>query len=118
GSRGMSNLRSVLESAVEQNIAVGAVCDLWDKRRDAARDLAKLPADRAFTDYRKLLELKDLDAVLISTTDNWHAQISIDAMNAGLHVYVEKPFTRYLGEAFDVYDTAKRTGKVMQLGTQ
>ncbi len=118
GNRGRSNLRSVLESAAEQNIAVGAVCDLWDKRRDEARDLANLPADRAFTDYRKLLELKDLDAVLISTTDQWHAQIAIDALNAGKHIYVEKPFTRYLGEAFDVYDTVKKTGKVMQLGTQ
>jgi predicted dehydrogenase len=118
GNRGLSNMRAIRASAAQANVTVGAVCDLWDKRRDAAREQAELPAERAFTDYRKLLELDDIDAVVISTTDQWHAQMAIDAMNAGKHVYLEKPFTRYLGEAFDVYDTAKRTGLVMQLGTQ
>ncbi len=118
GSRGMSNLRSVQATAGRTNVTVGAVCDLWDRRRDAARERAELPESRAFTDYRKMLELDDIDAVLISTTDQWHAKISIDAMNAGKHVYIEKPFTRYLGEAFDIYDTAQRTGKILQLGTQ
>lgn len=118
GGRGQSNLRSILAFADEANVTVGAVCDLWDKRAEEGRAKAGLPADRSFTDYRKLLELSDIDAVLISTTDQWHAQISIDAMNAGKDVYCEKPFTRYLPEAFDVYDTAKRTGRTFQLGTQ
>lgn len=118
GSRGLSNLRSVLGSAQENNVEVVAVCDLWSKRRDAGLDRAELPSDRGFIEYRKVLELDDVDAVLISTHDQWHARIAIDAMEAGKDVYVEKPFTRYLGEAFDVYDAAKRTGRIMQLGTQ
>jgi predicted dehydrogenase len=118
GSRGLSNLRAIQSNATESNVVVAAVCDLWDKRVEAGLEQAGLSSDRGFLDYRKLLELADIDAVVISTTDQWHAQMAIDAMNAGKHVYLEKPFTRYLGEAFDVYDTAKRTGLVMQLGTQ
>lgn len=118
GGRGASNMRSILGFAEKANVEVAAVCDLWSKRAEAARERANLPADRCFTDYRKVLELPDIDAVLISTVDQWHARIAIDAMEAGKHVYLEKPFTRYLGEAFDVYDTARRTGKVLQLGTQ
>lgn len=118
GSQGRSNLRTILGNAADSNVAVGAVCDLWDKRREAARKEAELPEERAFTDYRRMLELDDIDAVVVATNDHAHAQIAIDAMNAGKHVYVEKPLTRYLGEAFDVYDTARKTGRVLQLGTQ
>jgi len=118
GSRGLSNLRSILSDAENTNVVVTAVCDLWQKRIDQAREMADVASDRAFLDYRKLLELTDIDAVVISTTDQWHAQMAIDAMEAGKDVYLEKPFTRYLGEAFDVYDTARRTGRILQLGTQ
>ena len=65
-----------------------------------------------------MLERKDIDAVLIATHDPLHAQISIAAMEAGKHVYCEKPLTRYLDEAFKVYETVKRTGKVFQVGSQ
>jgi predicted dehydrogenase len=50
--------------------------------------------------------------------DHWHAPCSIDAMNAGKHVYVEKPMTRYLGEGFDIYDTCQKTKKILQVGSQ
>jgi len=56
--------------------------------------------------------------VTIATVDHWHAQCSLDALNAGKHVYVEKPMTRYLGEAFEVHDTVKKTGKILQVGSQ
>src|SRR5690625_1502865 len=118
GSRGFSNLRSILRFANEANVEVAAVCDLWDKYAERARAEAGLPPERAFRDYRKLLELADIDAVVISTSDQMHARIAIDALNAGKHVYLEKPFTRHLGEAFEVYDTVKKTGKTFQLGTQ
>src|SRR6185436_7700239 len=71
-----------------------------------------------YTDYRKILDRKDIDAVLIATHDVWHAKCSIDSMEAGKHVYCEKPMTRYLGEAFQVADAVKRTGRVFQIGSQ
>ena len=56
--------------------------------------------------------------VFIGTVDHWHAQVAIDAMEAGKHVYCEKPMTRYLDEAFAIYDTVKRTGRKFQVGSQ
>ena len=102
------------------NIVQTAVCDLWSKRTDAAK--AFLEADggkvQTYDDYRKLLEQKDIDAVVIATHDIWHTKISMDALNAGKHVYLEKPMSRYLGEAFELYDTVKKTGKCFQIGSQ
>ncbi len=117
GNQGMAHVRSQKDHAGENNIAQVAVCDLWTKRVEGAK--AYIGGDcQGFDDYRKLLERKDIDAVTIATVDHWHAKTSIDAMEAGKHVYVEKPMTRYLGEAFEVHDTVKRTGKVLQVGSQ
>jgi len=54
----------------------------------------------------------------VAAVDNWHAQVAIDALEAGKHVYGEKPLARYLEEGFRIYDTVKRTGKVFQEGSQ
>lgn len=118
GSQGTAHLKSQQKFAKENNIVQAAVCDVYDKRLQAAQSLLGLSAVDAYKEHQKLLERKDIDAVLIATVDNWHAQISIDAMNAGKHVYCEKPMTRFLGEAFDVYDTARRTGRVYMVGSQ
>lgn len=103
------------------NIVQTAVCDLWSKRMDTAK--AFLEADggakvQTYDDYRKLLEQKDIDAVVIATHDIWHTQLAKDALNAGKHVYLEKPLSRYLGEAFDLFDTVKSTKKCFQVGSQ
>ncbi len=107
--------------------AVGAAaCDLYSVRRDRAYqalDGARAAAGReakveVYEDYRALLDRQDIDAIFIGTVDHWHTQIAIDAMDAGKHVYCEKPMTRYLGEAFQVYDAVKRTGKKFQIGSQ
>jgi len=73
---------------------------------------------QAEKDYRRLLDNQELDAVVVATPEHWHAQVSMHAMDAGKHVYCEKPMTRYLDEAFQLIDTQKRTGKVFQLGIQ
>lgn len=118
GSQGLAHLRSIMGHGNESNSSVVAVCDLWSKRREAARQQANLNENRAFEDYQDMLALEEIDAIVVATADQWHARIAIDAMNAGKHVYLEKPMTRYLGEAFEVYDTAKRTGRTLQIGTQ
>jgi predicted dehydrogenase len=101
----------------ENNLALAAVCDVSRTRVSVARE--SIGGDCAgFLDYRKLLERNDIDAVFCSTVDHWHRKITVDTLNAGKHVYVEKPMTRYLSEAFEIYDTVKKTGKILQAGSQ
>lgn len=118
GSQGMAHIRHQKEHAGENNIAQAAVCDVYEKRLDAARSFLELKPGDAFRDHRKLLERKDIDAVVVATVDNWHADVAVDAMEAGKHVYGEKPLARYLEEGFRMYDTAKRTRRVFQVGSQ
>ena len=56
--------------------------------------------------------------MVVATHDPLHAQITLDSIDSGRHVYCEKPLTRYLGEAFQVYDTVKSSGKIFQVGSQ
>jgi len=118
GSQGMAHVRSQKEHAQENNIAQVAVCDVYQKRLQNARTFLGLSDADAFSDHRKLLERKDIDAVVVATVDNWHAQVGIDSLEAGKHVYGEKPLARYLEEGFQLHDTVKRTGKVFQVGSQ
>jgi predicted dehydrogenase len=115
---GKNHLQGIHEKAQENNTVLAAACDVFNKRRDWAKETAALKDADVVNEYRKILDRKDIDAVLIATHDVWHSQISIDAMNAGKHVYCEKPMTRYLDEAFRVHDTVKKTGKVYQVGSQ
>ncbi len=117
GGQGMYHLRTVRDNADKNNVAIGAVCDLWKKRLENAKTEAG-SNPTTYEDYHKLLEQKDIDAVLCATVDHWHSRISIDAMKAGKHIYVEKPMSRYLPEAWEVHDTVKSTGKIFQVGSQ
>ncbi|HVR35412.1 MAG TPA: Gfo/Idh/MocA family oxidoreductase [Methylomirabilota bacterium] len=118
GSQGMAHIRHQKTHAGANNIVQAAVCDVWQKRLDAARAATGLPESAAFGDHRKLLERNDIDAVVVSTVDNWHAEVAIDAMEAGKHVLGEKPLARYLDEGFRIYDAVRKTGKVFQIGSQ
>jgi predicted dehydrogenase len=118
GKQGMAHVTSQKKFAQDNNIAQVAVCDLYQKHLDQARTVTGVTEADAFRDHRKLLERKDIDAVVVAPVDNWHAQITIDALEAGKHVFCEKPMTRYLTEAFQVYDTVKKTGKVYVIGSQ
>jgi predicted dehydrogenase len=104
--------------AQDNNITQVAVCDVYQRHLDAARKATGVGEADAFIDYRKLLERKDIDAVIVAPIDPWHAQMSIDSLEAGKHVFCEKPMARYLAEAFAVYDTVKRTGKTYVIGSQ
>ena len=115
---GQNHVLGLREKSGENNIVVAAACDVFNKRRDFAGQKAGLKSTDLFADYRRLLERKDLDAVLIATHDPWHARMAIDSLEAGKHVYCEKPLSRYLGEAFKIEEAVKRTGKVFQVGSQ
>ena len=73
---------------------------------------------QVYVDYREMLEKDELDAVSIATPDHWHHRQIIDALTKGLHVYCEKPMTKTVEEAVNVYQTWKQSGKVMQVGVQ
>ncbi len=110
----------------EYNAFGAAACDLFLNRREQAkasleeaRDAKGLQGEvKAYEDYRALLDDPAIDAVFIGTVDHWHARIAMDAMEAGKHVYCEKPITRYLDEAFAVHDAVLKTGKKFQIGSQ
>ncbi|MGP0068738.1 MAG: Gfo/Idh/MocA family protein [Isosphaeraceae bacterium] len=97
-----------------------AVCDV-DKthaeRAKADRRIGKGKAD-IYGDYRKLLDRKDIDAVIIGTPDHWHTRICIDALRAGKDVYCEKPMTLTIDEGKKLGQVVKETGRVVQVGTQ
>lgn len=71
----------------------------------------------AYNDYRKILERKDIDAVMIATPDHWHTKIAVEAMLAGKDVYCEKPLTLTIDEGKLIEKVVKETGKVFQVGT-
>ncbi len=99
-----------------------AVCDIWEKwnRRRAARLLRKYGHDvNEYLDYRDMLaNEKDLDGVIVATPDFWHHTHAIAAMEAGIHVYCEKEMSNTLANARKMIETARRTGKLLQIGHQ
>ena len=115
GGQGQAHVRSMKGHKGESNLAQVAVCDVSKSRMDQAEGIIGEKVAR-YEDHRKLIEDKDIDAVCIATVDHWHTPCSVDAMNAGKDVYVEKPMTRYLTEAWEIQDTCKRTGRLVQVG--
>ena len=116
---GGSHLRNLVGPDMKNdNVEVVAVCDLWESIRLKAQKTAQLPDSAVYTDYRRLLENKDIDAVVVATPDHWHGRIGLDALLANKHLYIEKPMTRRLDEAFKLYDAAKETGLHVQVGSQ
>jgi len=98
------------------SVHVSAVCDVYGERIDKAR--TKAPDAKSFTDHRKLLEMKDLDAVLVATPDHWHAGTAIDALNAGKDLYIEKPLTLRIEEGPRIVKAARVNERVVQVGMQ
>jgi len=115
GGMGTAHLKHLVEHSEAENVRVVAVCDVYRRRLDRAIGLSKA---EGYSDYRKLLERNDIDAVIVATPDHWHAKISIDALEAGKHVYVEKPMTHTVEQAIELRDAVRRSGKVLQVGAQ
>ncbi len=99
------------------DVRVVGLCDVYDENIELTKPVADA---KAFITkkYKELLDRKDIDAVLIATPDHWHVPITIDAVNAGKHVYVEKPLTHDLSEGKPVIDAVKKSNCIVQVGTQ
>jgi predicted dehydrogenase len=142
GGRAQAHINLLVKLALEnQGVTPMAVCDVWDgldeeydhtfggtttHRRysqglyPSAVKCGLDPQDRrrVVKDYRRLLDLKDIDAVCISTPDHWHARQTLDAFAAGKDVFVETPMTRTVAEAHAVQDAAVRCNRVLSVGAQ
>ena len=98
-----------------------AVCDADGSRRTLAAKLVKEWCDKTpeiYADYRAIIDRKDIDVVHISTPDHWHAKMAIEAMRSGKDVYCEKPMTLTIEEGQLMVDTCRKTGRIVQIGTQ
>jgi predicted dehydrogenase len=100
---------------------VVALCDVDAARLDAAANdghIGRLKPDK-YKDYRKIIERKDIDVVSISTVDHWHVKIAIEAMQAGKHVFCQKPLTLTVEEGQLIRAACKKYDKLaFQVGTQ
>ena len=116
---GTGNRMNILIKAftIQDDCSIAALCDV-----DNAR-LTKFAAeftDKADTyeDYRRILERKDIDAVIVATPDHWHAPMTVDACEAGKDVYLEKPISNTIPAAVQILEAAQKNKRVVQLGTQ
>jgi len=100
------------------NVELVAICDVDQnvlEKRKTELDKKGISV-KIYSDYRKLLEQKDIDAVVIGTPDHWHALIMIHASEAGKHIYVEKPIGNSIGECRSMVGAQERYGNVVQVG--
>ena len=113
GRQGVSNLGNAIK---QPDTEVAAVCDVYEP--NLAKGLASAPGAKPFADFRRVLENKDIDAVIIATPDHWHPIQTILACEAGKDVYVEKPIGVAVAEGRAMVDAARRYRRVVQTGTQ
>ncbi len=114
GGQGQGDTRTAVQVP---GVKLVAVADCYDGRLAHAKEVW---GQGVFTtrDYKEILARKDVDAVLIATPDHWHKQAAIDAMNAGKDVYCEKPMIHLYTDGHAMIDTAKKTGRILQIGSQ
>ena len=118
GGMGTNHVRAL---SARKDIAVAYVCDVDQNRLGAAAEIVTSTcgvAPKAARDLRQILDDKSVDAVFIATPDHWHAPAAILALDAGKHVYVEKPCCHNIREGRLMVDAVRRSGKILQVGTQ
>lgn len=114
GNRGRQLLRAFLK---QDDIEVAALCDVHGTQLDQAKGMVSAGV-ATYTDFRKMLERNDLDAVVVATPDHWHAVQVILACEAGKDVYVEKPLSIVVAEGRKMVEAVRRHKRVVQVGLQ
>jgi predicted dehydrogenase len=109
----------LLSSAIDlPGVECVSACDLYDGRHTLAREITnnpKLPTTRR---YQELLADKNIDCLIAAVPDHWHKQIVVDAVSAGKDIYCEKPMSHTGAEGAEMADAQKRTGRIVQIGSQ
>ena len=120
GNIGNSHLKALLGMAGEANIDVVGICDVYQTRAQHFQDrIAKVGGNPSRKrDYRELLEMKEVDYVAIAVPEHQHAPMTLNALDAGKHLYCEKPMTHTIAEAQAVVSKVNQTGLKMQVGVQ
>ena len=93
-------------------------CDLYDGRHTLAREIMANPDLPATRRYQELLDDKSIDCLIAAVPDHWHRKIVIDAVSAGKDIYCEKPMSHTAAEGVEMADAQKRTGRIVQIGSQ
>lgn len=130
GRQGRGDMQEMIYQGLDYNARVVAVCDVDANRMTQGRQLVekiyKEQADKVgtydgcdtYTDYRKLLERKDIDGVLIVTPDHQHAPIAVAAAKAGKDIYLEKPMTYTIREGRQLVEAVRSNDRIFQVGSQ
>lgn len=118
GGQGTGHVEGLVGRGEKDNVAVKMVCDVYRRRLNRAVSIIKGDDKSGTMDYRRVLDDKDIDAVLIATPDHWHTKIAIEAMEAGKDVYCEKPLSLTVEQAIQCRDAVKRTKRTLQVGPQ
>lgn len=114
GNRG-KDVMSVFQR--ESDVEVVGLSDCYSAHLELASKMTDNKA-KTYTDYRALLDEKEIDAVLTATPDHWHKRMAIDVLKSGKDLYIEKPLTFNIDEGHEIINTVKSTGKVLQVGLQ
>src|SRR2546427_9003732 len=114
---GLIGKRHLLDFLAEPDCEVAAICEVYPPRLEEGLAMAGGRASPA-RDFRRLLDRQDIDAVIVSVPDHWHAPMTILACAAGKDVYVEKPLTHVVREGRWMVQAARHYGRVVQVGTQ
>ena len=114
GIMGFNNLEHTLKVP---GVKLVAACDLYSGRLEHVKEVYGNDINITKS-YSEILDRKDIDAVIISTSDHWHDRMTIEALKKGKHVYCEKPMVHKLEEGAEVIATQKKTGKVVIVGSQ
>ena len=114
---GLIGARHVLDFKNQKDVDLAAMCDVYQPRLEEGVAATGQQA-KPYRDFRKMLDSKDLQAVVVSTPDHWHALMTIMACAAGKDVYVEKPMTLFVREGRWMVQAARRYNRVVQVGTQ
>ena len=119
GGRMNSHIRYVVARSKEKgDVQAVAVNDIYEKRKERAREAAGLDVKSVYHDYRELCARKDIDVVVIASPDHWHHLHAMAALKQGKDVYLEKPMTYTIDEAKDIAEAVGESRRVLQVGSQ
>jgi predicted dehydrogenase len=119
GGRMNAHIRRVMERNKERgDVQAVAVNDIWDKRKQRAREATGVDQRSVYHDYREVCARPDVDVVVIASPDHWHHLQTMDALRNGKDVYLEKPMTYTVDEAREIVEAVKSSGRVLQVGSQ